>query len=52
MKHTKMDAKYLLQPTTYIDAVPELARERERFKERERAPETNGIDGRGDASPR
>lgn len=42
MKHTTEVAKHQLKPTVHIDAVPELARERERFKEGERVPETNG----------
>ena len=42
MKHTTEVAKHQLKPTVHIDAVPELARERERFKEGERVAETNG----------
>jgi hypothetical protein len=42
MKRTTTVATHQLQPTVHIDAVPELARERERMKERERV-KTAGI---------
>jgi hypothetical protein len=44
MKRTTGVVNHQLKPTLHIDAVPELARERERFKEGERVPETNGDD--------
>ena len=37
MTRTTTVAKHQLQPTVHIDAVPELARQREFFKERDRA---------------